>query len=108
MAYLTLTDADFDKTIAESELPILVDFWAPWCGPCRFVGPVVEQIAEEHSDSLKVAKVNVDDNQAVAQKFGITSIPTLMLFKNGEMVDRIVGALPKQALELQLKKNIDW
>ena len=105
---MEFTDANFQQDVLDSDVPVLVDFWAPWCGPCRFVGPVVEQIAEDHSDSLKVAKVNVDDNQAIAQKFGITSIPTLMLFKNGEMVDRIVGALPKQALEQQLQKNIDW
>ena len=96
---ITLTDNDFDKTVSESSLPVLVDFWAPWCGPCRFVGPIVEELAQEKSDVLKVGKLNVDDNPATAQKFGITGIPTLILFKDGNPVERIVGALPKPMLE---------
>ncbi len=107
-AEITLTDANFDETISNSDLPILVDFWAPWCGPCRFVGPILSQIAEERADTLKIGKMNVDDNQATAQKFGITSIPTLMLFKDGEAIERIVGALPKPTLEQQLQKHLNW
>ena len=107
-AEITLTDANFDETVSNSTLPILVDFWAPWCGPCRVVGPILTQIAEERVDVLKIGKMNVDDNQATAQKFGITSIPTMMLFKDGKVIERIVGALPKPTLEQQLQKHLNW
>ncbi len=107
-AEITLTDANFDETVSNSKLPILVDFWAPWCGPCRVVGPILTQIAEERVDVLKIGKMNVDDNQATAQKFGITSIPTMMLFKDGKVIERIVGALPKPTLEQQLQKHLNW
>lgn len=104
---LTLTDADFDTTVNGSDLPVLVDFWAPWCGPCRFVGPIVEEIANEKVDTLKVGKLNVDDNPATAQKFGITGIPTLILFKGGKPVERIVGALPKEQLEQKIQPHLN-
>ena len=103
---IQLTDSDFDKVIGESELPVLVDFWAPWCGPCRFVGPILSEIADEQSDKLVVGKLNVDDNKNVPSKFGITGIPTMILFKGGEPVERIVGALPKPMLEQALEKHI--
>jgi thioredoxin 1 len=89
----TLTDATFDGEIADG--PVIVDFWAPWCGPCRMVGPVIEEIAHEHGDKVTVGKVNVDENPSVAQKFGIMSIPTIILFKDGEPAKKVIGARSK-------------
>ncbi len=103
---IVLSDADFDKIISESEVPILVDFWAPWCAPCRFVSPVLTEIAEERTGALKIGKLNVDENQAVAAKFGITGIPTMIMFKNGEPVERIVGAMPKPMLEQAIEPHL--
>lgn len=104
---IELTDANFNQTIADAKLPMVVDFWAPWCGPCRFIGPILSELAEEKSDKLLVGKLNVDDNQMVAQKFGVSSIPTLIVFKDGKMVDRLVGAMPKPMLEAALGKHIE-
>ncbi len=95
-------DNNFEQEVLKSELPVLVDFWAPWCGPCRMVGPVVEQLAEQYAGKLKVVKINTDDNQAVSMKYGIRSIPTLGIFKGGNIVDGVVGAVPKQQLESKL------
>ena len=92
------TDANFEQEVLKSNQPVLVDFWAPWCGPCRMIAPIVAEISTEYAGKLKVGKVNTDDNQGVAAKYGVMSIPTIMIFKNGEMVARIVGAQPKQAL----------
>jgi thioredoxin 1 len=100
---LTITDADFDTLVAGSTEPLVVDFWAPWCGPCRLVGPIVDELAGEYGGAVKMGKVNVDDNQAVAARYGISSIPTILIFKDGDLKDRIVGALPKP----QLKARID-
>ncbi|MEE9602535.1 MAG: thioredoxin [Thermoguttaceae bacterium] len=94
-----VTDADFEAEVLKSSQPVLVDFWAPWCGPCRMIAPMVEELAGENSDSLKVVKVNVDNSQTTAGSFRISSIPTLMIFKNGEVVDRFVGAQPKNRLQ---------
>ena len=94
-----LSDANFEAEVLKSAQPVLVDFWAPWCGPCRMVGPVVEQLAAENAGSIKVAKMNVDDSPTTAAGYGISSIPTLMIFKDGQVVDRFVGIQPKNRLQ---------
>ena len=96
---LNVTDSEFDSTVTQSELPVLVDFWAPWCGPCQMVAPVLEDLAREYAGKLVVAKVNTDQNHEHAQQLGIMGIPTMVLMKDGREVDRVVGALPKQALK---------
>ncbi len=100
------TDFNFDQEVLNSDVPVLVDFWAPWCGPCRMVAPVVEQLAEEYQGKLKVVKLNTDDNQQVAIKYGIRSIPTLGIFNNGQIVDGIIGAVPKHMIENKIKPLI--
>lgn len=100
---ITLTDARFKEEVLESKLPVFVDFWAPWCGPCRMVAPIVEELGEEYSGRVKFGKLNVDDNPVTAQKYGIVSIPTLMIFKNGEVAEQLIGAHPKK----RIKQAID-
>ncbi len=100
-----ITDAAFQTEI-KGETPVLVDFWAEWCGPCRMVGPVLEQIAAEQSGKIKIVKLNVDENQQTPQQFGVTGIPTMILFKDGEMVERIVGFMPKPALMKKLEPHL--
>ena len=100
-----ITPENFDSIVNDS-LPVLVDFWAPWCGPCRSLSPIVDEVADELAGKLVVAKCNVDDNQDLAMKFGVMSIPTLIVFKNGEEVDRSVGALPKARLQALLEKHL--
>jgi thioredoxin 1 len=101
-----VTDSNFKAEVLEAELPVLVDFWAEWCGPCRMVAPVVEQIANENAGRCKVAKLNVDENQDTARQFGIMSIPTLMLFKGGEVAERIVGFMPKPQLMKRIEPHL--
>jgi thioredoxin 1 len=98
-----VTDNNFQAEVIESDIPVLVDFWAPWCGPCRMVSPVIEEIAEERGDGLKVVKLNIDENQETAVKFSVMSIPTLILFRHGEVAKTVVGAYPKRKLEEQLE-----
>ena len=101
-----INDSNFDAEINNSTLPILVDFWAEWCGPCKQIGPILEEIGEARKDKLKILKLNVDENPKIPQKFGVRGIPTLMIFKNGNLVDTKVGSLPKNMLESWLDPNL--
>ena len=98
MKPIDITDANFDQEVLKSDKPVLIDFWAVWCGPCKMVAPVVEEIAKEYDGKLKVGKLDVDSNPEVSMKFGIRSIPTLMVFKGGKVVEQIIGAVPKRNL----------
>ena len=100
---LEITDANFEELVINSEKPVLVDFWAEWCGPCRMVGPIVAEMADEYKDKAVIGKVDVDNNPGVAGKFGIRNIPTLLFFKNGEVKDKQVGACPKSTLVNKLE-----
>jgi len=97
---------EFNENVLESETPVLVDFWAPWCGPCQMVSPVIEELGNDYAEKLKVCKVNVDEVPSVAQKYNVMSIPTLIIFKDGEMIYNMIGALPKAALEEKIKPYI--
>ena len=101
-----INESNFDEVVLKSDKPVLVDFWAAWCGPCRMVGPVVEEIAGEYADSAVVGKLDVDNNQDIAIKYGIRSIPALLFFKNGEVVDNVIGAVPKAVLTGKLEAQI--
>lgn len=99
---LNISDSNFEAILGEG-LPVMVDFWAPWCGPCRRVSPIVEELASEYEGKVKICKCNVDENDGIPMKYSIRNIPTLLFFKNGELVDRLVGAVPKQEIEDKLK-----
>jgi thioredoxin len=105
-AILTGTDANFQAEVIKSDLPVLVDFWASWCGPCLMIAPVVEELAESYKGKLKVVKMNVDDNAQTPQTYGIMAIPTLILFKGGELKEKFVGVLPKAKLTEGIAKHI--
>ena len=96
MAEITITSENFEAEVLKSDIPVLVDFWAVWCGPCQMVGPIIAEIAEENEGKIKVGKVNVDEQPELAQQFGIMSIPTMLVFKNGEVAAKTVGAQPKE------------
>ena len=98
-----VTDNNFQAEVLESDVPVLVDFWAPWCGPCRMVAPIVEEIAKERGDALKVVKLNIDENNETAIAYNVMSIPTLMVFSNGQVAKTVIGAYPKAKLEAELE-----
>ena len=100
------TDDNFEGEVLKSDKPVLIDFWAPWCGPCKAVGPIVEELAEQLKDSVKIMKLNVDENQKIAIKYGLRSIPTLILFKDGKVLDTLIGLVPKERLESFVKKSL--
>lgn len=102
MGSIQLTDSSFHSEVLKSELPVLVDFWAPWCGPCKTIGPSIEEIAKEFDGKLKVGKINIDDNPAVATRYGVMSIPTLLFFKDGKVIEQMVGALGKADLRKKI------
>lgn len=99
-----VTDANFQSDVLDSDGPVLVDFWAPWCGPCRIVGPIMDQLAAESGGRYRIAKLNVDENPMTASRYQIASIPTMLIFKDGAIIDRIIGAQPKQAIEAALNR----
>ena len=103
---IELTDANFDELVIKSEIPVLVDFWAEWCGPCRMVGPLVEELAKEYEGKAVIGKLNVDNNPGVSVQFGIRNIPALLYFKNGQVVDKQVGAVPKSILANKLDAQL--
>lgn len=106
MATITVTDTDFDQQVIANSLPVLVDFWAPWCGPCKMAEPVMEELADDYSGKVIVAKVNVDENQATSSKYGIMSIPTTVLFKGGQEIGRQTGFAGKEGFEELVKKAL--
>ena len=103
---VTVDDASFESDVVQAGVPVLVDFWAPWCGPCRMVAPVLDQLADELDGKVRIAKVNVDESQEVAFKYQVSSIPTFILFKDGQMTDRTMGAMSKSAFESFLNRNL--
>ncbi|MBK8800628.1 MAG: thioredoxin [Fibrobacteres bacterium] len=103
---MEFTDANFEVEVVKSDLPVLVDFWAPWCGPCRMIAPSIEALSGEYAGKFKIGKLNTDDNADVSARFGIRSIPTLLIFKGGEVVDQLVGALPKEKIAERINKFV--
>ncbi|GFO54835.1 thioredoxin [Geomonas sp. Red276] len=103
---LTFTDDNFEKEVLQSEIPVLVDFWATWCAPCKAIAPLIDAVASEYEGRVKVGKVNVDDNPATPGKYGVRGIPTVILIKDGKVLDQVVGAIPKTQLEALIKKAL--
>ncbi|MCM8791576.1 MAG: thioredoxin [Candidatus Omnitrophica bacterium] len=106
MYSVILTEQNFKTEVLEANLPVLVDFWAPWCGPCRLIAPILEEVAREYKDKVKVGKLNVDDYPQLASYYGIMSIPTLLIFKEGKIVDSLIGAVPKEEILFRLKTYV--
>jgi thioredoxin 1 len=105
-AVLTLTDANFDRDVLQSDQPVLVDFWATWCAPCKAISPLIDAVAADYAGKVKVGKVNVDDNPATPGKYGVRGIPTIILFKGGKVIDQVVGAVPKSQLDALIAKAL--
>jgi thioredoxin 1 len=105
-AILEITDANFDQTVLKSDRPVMIDFWAAWCGPCRALAPIVDEVAKQYSDKIVVGKMDVDKNPATTQRFGVRSIPTLLVFKGGQVREQIVGYAPKDRIEKALDNNL--
>ncbi|MDR3642977.1 MAG: thioredoxin [Candidatus Doudnabacteria bacterium] len=106
MSETVLNEQNFEQEVLKSEMPVMVDFWAVWCGPCKVLSPIVEELAKDYAGKLKVGKVNVDENNALAMKYGVMSIPTLKFFKGGKVIGEMIGAAPKTAVESELKKYL--
>ena len=106
MALLHLTDSNFKKEVLESDLPVLVDYWATWCGPCRMIAPLLEELAQEYERQLKIGKINIEENPRIPTQYGVMSIPTLMLFKKGQVVDQASGALSRAELKKRISENL--
>jgi thioredoxin 1 len=101
-----VTDSTFEQEVIKAEKPVLVDFWASWCGPCRIIGPVLAEIADERQEHLKIVKVNIDDNYEYASMLGVTTVPTMVIFKDGEAIDKLVGAMPKRSIDARLDRAL--
>jgi thioredoxin 1 len=103
---IILNNDNFENEVLKSDKPVLIDFWAPWCGPCKVISPIVEELAKEYESKIKVGKMNVDENNEIAMRYGIMSIPTLKIFKNGKVADEMIGAAPKEMIVAFIEKNI--